>query len=54
MLRHTLARTALRTGRRGAAASRVFSTTTQRHAEVELTIGTKIIIPGVVIAILMN
>lgn len=40
MLRHTLARSALRTGRRAAGgASRAFSVSSQRHAEVELTIG---------------
>lgn len=39
MLRHTLARTALRSSRTATNASRVFSTTPQRRAEVELTIG---------------
>ncbi|KAM3529241.1 hypothetical protein MY4038_005490 [Beauveria bassiana] len=41
MLRHTLARTALRTGRRAASGSRAFSVSSQRHAEVELTIDGK-------------
>lgn len=43
MLRHTLARTALRSSRTATKASRVFSTTPQRRAEVELTIGTQCI-----------
>ncbi|EGY18729.1 NADH-ubiquinone oxidoreductase 78 kDa subunit [Verticillium dahliae VdLs.17] len=38
MLRHTLARSAWRTGRQAANASRTFASTTQRNAEVELTI----------------
>lgn len=39
MLRHNLARSAWRAGRRAAGASRAFSATAQRPAEVELTIG---------------
>ena len=39
MLRQTLARSTWRTGRRAAYAARSFSATTQRRAEVELTIG---------------
>lgn len=39
MLRQSLARSAWRTGRRAAAASRAFATTPRRSAEVELTIG---------------
>ncbi|CRK26677.1 hypothetical protein BN1708_014638 [Verticillium longisporum] len=41
MLRHTLARSAWRTGRQAANASRTFASTTQRNAEVELTIDGK-------------
>lgn len=39
MLRQTLARSAWRTGRQAANASRALSTTPKRNAEVELTIG---------------
>lgn len=39
MLRQSLARSAWRTGRRAANVSRSFATTSQRQAEVELTIG---------------
>ena len=39
MLRHTLARSAWRTGRRSANAARAFATTPRHHAEVELTVG---------------
>lgn len=39
MLRQSLARSAWRTGRRAATVSRTFATTSQRPAEVELTIG---------------
>ncbi|PNY26645.1 NADH-ubiquinone oxidoreductase 78 kDa subunit, mitochondrial [Tolypocladium capitatum] len=39
MLRQSLARSAWRTGRRAANASRAFATTPQRQAEVELTVG---------------
>ncbi|KAI2631584.1 hypothetical protein GGS21DRAFT_491482 [Xylaria nigripes] len=48
MLRQTLARSAWRTPRQAAArASRAFSATTQRPAEVELTIdGKKVSIEG--------
>ncbi|KAF4126425.1 NADH dehydrogenase (ubiquinone) Fe-S protein 1 [Geosmithia morbida] len=41
MLRHSLARSALRTGSRAARASRAFATTPHRSAEVELTIDGK-------------
>jgi hypothetical protein len=39
MLRGSLARSALRSSKRVAASSRLFSATAQRAAEVELTIG---------------
>jgi len=39
MLRQTLARSAWRTGKQAAGTARAFSATTQRPAEVELTIG---------------
>lgn len=39
MLRHTLARSAWRAGRQAGVATRSFSATAQRPAEVELTIG---------------
>ena len=39
MLRHALARSAWRTGRRAAGASRALATTQRRQAEVELTVG---------------
>ncbi len=39
MLRHSLARSAWRTGKHAAKTSRAFSATAQRPAEVELTVG---------------
>ncbi|TQN74635.1 NADH-ubiquinone oxidoreductase 78 kDa subunit [Colletotrichum shisoi] len=41
MLRHTLARSAWRTGKQAANASRTFATTARRNAEVELTVDGK-------------
>jgi len=43
MLRQTLGRSALRAGRQAVNASRAFSATAQRPAEVELTIGNLIV-----------
>lgn len=51
MLRLTLSRSALQTGRRCSNASRTFATSGRRHAEVQLTIG---IGPGLWIGIAVH
>ncbi len=51
MLRHTLARSTWRTGKQAVNASRAFSATAQRPAEVELTIGNSSFLPKPLVAI---